>query len=289
MFDFGNIKTSYEIEEEERKAKPNITLNDFLSNIDSSNYAYYENLSEEDKKLFVPYTALRWVSALDDSISVTYKAKDIEDVFGKWTKGGKEVLNELKDEMNSNKRMICTSVSKYEHNKYDWRIKFSASDSSAVDEIKKSLIQMGIHSLEVIQLTQTDITQYELMLLNDLVNSDLWDMQKHPELVYRLMCSVQSMLGTEGMKRTWIPFCKGMSNVNKDILNIFKKIVSPLTSCQLDSDEYRILLSNIDVEKFKNILLGMGYEKGEITSLSKIYKAEIQKHVYEKEIDPTEE
>lgn len=280
MFDFGEIdkkRTEYV-----EKEKPKLDIGTLLKHIDTADYDFYDSLDDDIKKQFQPYTALRWVSSLDDSMAVTYKAKDVEAVFGKWTAGGKEALNELKEEINKTKINSCSSVSKYEHAKYDWRIKFSVSSESASKLVIDEMMEMGLTSISVESLVSKETAQYQLLLLNDLVNENFWEMQNHPELVYSLLCATQSVVGQGEMKHNWLPFCKGMSNVNSEILEVMKKQCSELSAAQLNLEEYKILLSSYTDDEFTSLVKDMGNTESEIKSLVKLFKSEKEKHLREK-------
>lgn len=286
MFEFDGKKTALEKEMEENKQRPSVTLGTFLSNIEHSNYGFYDSLPDEDKKAFVPYTGLRMVSSLDDSLAVTFKASDVESIFGKWAKGAKEALNELREELNREIPNGFMSVSKYEHAKYDWRIKFSVLNTKCIDLLKKTMIDMGIQSRSVESMVSKETAQFQLMLLNDWVNDGMWDMQKHPELSYRMMCGAQSVLGENNLKPNWLPFCKGMKTVNKDIFDVMRQQVSTISSCQFSIEEYKILLNSYTDEEFKQILVDMGNDNSTVKNLMKSFKQEVQKYGNGKEEDP---
>lgn len=279
MFEFDGKKTALERELEEEKQRPSVTLGTFLSNIEHSNYGFYDSLSDDEKKTFVPYTGLRMVSSLDDSMAVTFKASEVEAIFGKWAKGAKEALNELREELNQTIPNGFMSVSKYEHAKYDWRIKFSVLNNQCIDVLKKTMSEMGIQSRSVESMVSRDTAQFQLMLLNDWINDGMWDMQKHPELSYRLMCGAQSVLGETNLKPNWLPFCKGMKTVNREIFEVMRKQLTGISACQFNIEEYKILLANYSEDEFKQILYDMGNEQSTVKSLMKNFKSEVQKYV----------
>lgn len=266
MFDFSNTKKTSEELEIENETKAKLDINLLLEKIDNAEYGYFDSLSEKEQKLFTPYTVLRWVSSLDDSIVVTYNAKKVEGVFGKWTEGGKEALNELKTEFSQN-GIHCISISKYEHAKYDWRIKFSVKSNDSANLLIESMKEFGITGSEVLSLIDSTSAKYHLIMLNEMVNDGFWDIQEHPELVYQLLCSVSDMIGKEKRTHTWLPFPKGLKNVDKTILQIIKDSVNTFTSNQLNEEEYKIILLQYDKESFNKLLEEFGYQDSDRKSI----------------------
>lgn len=259
-----------------------LSITDVLSNIDNANYKYYDSLPEHEKKQFTPYTVLRWMSSLDDALLLTYKSSSVEAIFGKWTAGGKEALNELKDEFNLNGGNII-GISKYEHAKYDWRIKFSIKDMNTANQlIDKLQSEFSITNPKLETLTDTSFYKQYLIYLNELVNDGFWELQSSPEIVYELMCSVSSIFGGNiDAKRTWLPFSKSIKSVDSDILNVFKRSVSKISASQLNDTEYKILLHSYDNKTFEEMLKDMGYQDTDRKKLLEKFKKEQKKYVKE--------
>ena len=278
MFDFNGLPTSSEDEESVLDSKTKLDMNLLLEKIDMADYGYYETLSEKEKKHFQPYIVLRWISSLDDSVQVTYNAKKVEAIFGKWSSGGKDALNELKDEFNSSSSGVCISIAKYEHAKYDWRIKFAVQDKASADSLISTMNEFGIAGHEIVSLIDSTTIKYHLIMLNDMVNQNFWEMKNHPELVYQLMCSVSEMIGPQKRAHNWLPHCKGLKNVDKNIFNIIKLTQSDYTSVNLNEAEYKILLSGYTKDSFEELLKDLGTSEQEIKSLLKQFKAEIEKY-----------
>lgn len=277
MFDFGGTKT-YNLDEDIETGKnTKFDLNLVLEKIDLADYKYYDTMSDLEKKHFTPYTVLRWVSALDDSTVVTYSAKKVEGVFGKWSAGGREALNELKDELFSTGLNII-SIAKYEHAKYDWRIKFSVSNQKDASALATAMQEFGITGAEIMNLIDNSTAKYHLIMLNEMVNDGFWEMKDHPELVYQLLCSASDMIGAQKRAHTWLPFPKGLKNVDKDIFDIIKNTQSIYTSSQLSEDEYKILLLSYDNKSFAELLDEYGYQDSERKKLLKQFKSECEKY-----------
>lgn len=278
MFDFTGLPTSSEEEEIVAESKIKLDMNLLLEKIDMADYDYFSTLSEKEQKHFTPYTVLRWVSALDDSVQLTYNAKKLEAIFGKWKDGGKEVLNELKDEFNRSKTGTCITVAKYEHAKFDWRIKFAVQDKKSAEALVEKLKEFGISGHEIVSLVDSVTLKYHLIMLNDMVNSELWSMKDHPELVYQLLCSVSDMIGAQKQAHNWLPFCKGMRNVDADLYKIIRLTQSELVATQLNESEYKILLLSYTKDEFQQLLEDMGTPASESKNLMKKFKTECEKY-----------
>lgn len=277
MFDFSNTKVSSEEIELQKESSTKLDMNLLLEKIDLADYGYYETLSDKEKKHFTPYTVLRWVSALDDSTLVTYNAKKVEAVFGKWSSGGKEALNELKAELVQNGVEII-SVAKYEHAKFDWRIKFAVPNQKAADALIQAMKEFSITGSEIVSLIDSTTAKYHLIMLNEMVNEGFWNMKDHPELLYQLMCSASDMVGAEKRAHTWLPFPKGLKNVDKDLFEIVKKTQSVFTASQMTEDEYKIILLSYDKKTFEVLLDEFGFQDSERKALLKQFKAECEKY-----------
>lgn len=277
MFDFSTTKVSSEEIEIQKESNIKLDMNLLLEKIDLADYDYYDTLSDKEKKHFTPYTVLRWVSALDDSMLVTYNAKKVEAIFGKWSAGGKEALNELRTELVQNGIEII-SVAKYEHAKFDWRIKFAVPNKESASALIEAMKEFSITGSEIVSLIDSTTAKYHLIMLNEMVNDGFWSMKDHPELVYQLLCSASDMVGAEKRAHTWLPFPKGLKNVDKDIFEIIKKTQSVLTASQLTEEEYKILLLSYDKKTFDELLETLGYQDSERKSTLKQFKAECEKY-----------
>ncbi len=278
MFDFNGLPTASEDEESNTSSATKLDMNLLLEKIDMAEYDYYETLSDKEKKHFQPYIVLRWISSLDDSVQVTYTAKKVENIFGKWSSGGKDALNELKDEFNSTGAGVCISAAKYEHAKYDWRIKFAVQDRASAEALIETMKEFGITGHEISALIDSTTIKYHLIMLNDMVNQNFWEMKNHPELVYQLMCSVSEMIGPQKRAHNWLPHCKGLKNVDKNIFDIIKRTQSEYTAANMNEAEYKILLSGYTKATFEDLLKDLGSSEQEIKTLLKQFKAESEKY-----------
>lgn len=279
MFDFTGLPTFSTDEDASASSGQKLDMNLLLEKIDMADYDYFDTLSDKEKKHFQPYVVMRWVSSLDDSVQVTYNARNIENTFGKWSSGGKDALNELKDEFNSANSGVCISVAKYEHAKFDWRIKFAVQDTASANSLIDSLKEFGITGHEIISLIDSTTIKYHILMLNDMVNVNFWEMKNHPELVYRLMCSVSDLIGPRKRAHNWLPHCKGLKNVDRSLFEIIKKTQSEYAATQLNEAEYKILLLSYDKATFETLLKDMGNSESDTKQLLKQFKSECEKYV----------
>lgn len=274
FFDFGPDVNDEENSTSREENK--LDISEVLKHIDDSDSDWFGTLPPEKKKLFTPYTVQRWVSSIDDSCIVTCSSKSIESVFGKWSAEGKKQINEFVETFNGTyPGMTCSAVQKYEHAKYDWRIKFSMSSNSASTEMIKTLKSFGCTSVEVIKGDDKQYAQDHLLLLNRVVNESLFDLNDHPELLYRMMCSVHKIIGKPRSAHGWMPFTKPTSNINSKVLQVMKLEHGVM---DMNITEFSILLRDTSVEQFVEILEGQGCSDSEIKALKKLYKAEKEKH-----------
>ena len=278
MFDFSGLPNTSEDEDAIAESNHKLDMNLLLEKIDMADYGYYETLSDKEKKHFQPYIVLRWISSLDDSVQLTYNAKKVESIFGKWSSGGKDALNELKDEFNGTGAGVCISAAKYEHAKYDWRIKFAVQDTASANALISTMSQFGIGGGEIISLIDSTTIKYHLIMLNDMVNQNFWEMKNHPDLVYQLMCSVSEMIGAQKRAHNWLPHCKGLKNVDKNLFEIIRRTQPETVAAQMNEAEYKILLSSYTKETFEELLKDLGSSEQEIKSSLKQFKAETEKY-----------
>lgn len=276
MLDFSNVK-SKSSDEVIKQEQHSFSINDFLKQIDRANYKYYTDMTEDERKEFTPYTVLRWVSSLDDSLQVTYPSSKVESVFGKWKAGGKDALGELVTELNAS-GVNVSSVTKYCHSDYDWRIKFAVQSQTDADKLIAAMNDFSISGSEVISLVDSTTVKYQLIMLNDMVNDGFWDMKEHPELIYQLMCAVQDMIGGKELPRNWLNFSKSLKHANNALFDLIKSTQPSSVSNQMNEDEYKIILLQHTKKSFETLLENMGYQDKDAKSMMKLYKEECKKY-----------
>ena len=280
MLDFSNIKAK-SVDENDKPTQHTFSIAEFLKHIDRADYKYYNDMTEDERKEFTPYTVLRWVSSLDDSLQVTFPSSKVENVFGKWKAGGKEALTELVKELNST-GVNVTSVTKYCHRDYDWRIKFAVQSNDDANKLIAAMTEFSIAGGQIISLVDSDVVRYQLIMLNDMVNDGFWDMKEHPELVYQLLCSVHDMLGGKELPRNWLNFSKSFKRANNELFELIKSTQPDSIATQMNEDEYKIVLLQYNKKTFESFLEDIGLQEKEMKSMMKLFKEECKK--YGKEI-----
>lgn len=275
MFDFGPLSSR---EEEERllESKPKLDIGDVLKNIDEGNESWFGTLSPEEQKAFAPYVVQRWFSSLDDSVLVTYPSKGIETELGmKWNDGAKDMLNQIREQFNESTEHTCSTVQKYEHAKYNWRMKFSLSSQAGATAFMEFISEFGLctRGSMISSMDSTDL-KLHLSSLNTTTNKHMFDMPDHPELLYRTMCTLSNMMGTyKAGGHSWIPFPKGKRNVNKQVYAVFQLE----ETANLNVDEYTILLRGTSETEFDAIMQGQAIDDSPRKALMKLFKAEKDK------------
>lgn len=280
MLDFSNVKAK-SVDDNDKPVQHSFSIAEFLKHIDRADYKYYNDMTEDERKEFTPYTVLRWVSSLDDSLQVTFPSSKVESVFGKWKAGGKEALNELINELKG-AGVNVTSVTKYCHSDYDWRIKFAVQSTDDANKLVAALSEFSVSGSQIISLVESDVVRYQLIMLNDMVNDGFWDMKEHPELVYQLLCSVHDMLGGKELPRNWLNFSKSFKRANNELFELIKSTQPNTISTQMNEDEYKIVLLQYNKKTFESFLEDIGLQEKEMKSMMKLFKEECKK--YGKEI-----
>jgi hypothetical protein len=102
-----------------------------------------------------------------------------------------------------------------------------------------------------------------ILNVNEFVNQGFWDLAKHPDLQWRLMCAA----GTGVQQRHgWVPLAsrkKTMAKVDQVFLNLHP---------QINDEELALLKSKYDVESFKQLLRDMAMDDKEAKSLVDEFK-----------------
>lgn len=105
--------------------------------------------------------------------------------------------------------------------------------------------------------------EYYIMATNALVNVGFWDISKHPDLQWRLMCAAG--VGTK-QRHGWIALSNKRKSVNK--LDAFFLTLYP----QLNDEELLLLKSKFTKESFKQLLLDTGMPDTEMKPLLDDFK-----------------
>lgn len=220
-----------------------------MEHIDSSDFEFYSTLSDEDKKKFSPYMALRWMTCVSDSVVVKYQANSLEQHIGKWKDSGKKIAGEIVDAFNSTGGG-CIGVAKVGETKYDWNIVFSVDSKDIATKLVAFIESMTgpcPHSI-CSTMSDTDHTTH-LLATNNVVNVDFFDTSTdHPELSYKLLCIASAFTGTN-KQRSWFPMVKSIND--NQLLSFLKKY---LRDPCLRPLEMRIVLKNMTKDAFVNAL-----------------------------------
>jgi hypothetical protein len=140
---------------------------------------------------------------------------------------------------------------------YDW---LSAQDP----ELQKSFSPLvAMKWLSVTTDQPRGIAEYYLMMTNAIVNVGFWDLAKHPDLQWRLMCATGC--GTP-QRHGWIALSHKRKTVNK--LDAFLLTLHP----QLNDDELLLLKSKFTRESFKQLLLDTGMTDADMKPLMDDFK-----------------
>lgn len=106
-------------------------------------------------------------------------------------------------------------------------------------------------------------TAQMLWLLNERVNNHLFDLGKHPDLLFRLLASC----GMGHMQREWFPMTPRRSDTNKavELLRTYYPFAN--------NREIEILLSHHTRESFRDFIIDCGKSDKELAEIIKSYDA----------------
>lgn len=149
-----------------------------LDNVDNRRYDFFDSLDEDEKKAFIPFIIMRWMSGATD--------------------------------------------------------------------------QGGLHS-------------YYLQVTNELVNKHLWDMQDHPELLWKLMAACGA---GKSKRHQWI---KGPARGAKSKIDEVIKILFP----SANKTEIRIIRQQLDEKSFQRLLQDYAYSEKDEKELLKQFRKEL--------------
>ena len=90
------------------------------------------------------------------------------------------------------------------------------------DEHKKQLSPFLLNRYASIVRGGQDITEYYLLATNQRVNTQYFELAKHPELVWMLLCTVSPGIGTHFHQ--WIGHKKKEKNTTKGKLSVLEKM-----------------------------------------------------------------
>lgn len=108
-----------------------------------------------------------------------------------------------------------------------------------------------------------DIIAEHILMVNEVVNVGFWELSKHPELQWKLMCAAGS--GT-AYKHGWVPMAsarKSLSKLNQLLLSLKPGI---------NDEELAIFRSKFTKESLKQLLLDMAMSDADIKPLMEEFK-----------------
>lgn len=127
-----------------------------------------------------------------------------------------------------------------------------------------SVLQMpnGYDTIPYKRPTSEDEEHY-IVMINELLNLNFWDLSKYPDLQWRIMCSIG--LG-KPLKHGWIPLANKKKTVSK-VNAVFLKLHP-----QLNDEELALLRSKYDVDSFKQLLRDLTIDEKEAKDLVAEFK-----------------
>lgn len=104
--------------------------------------------------------------------------------------------------------------------------------------------------------------EYQLTVVNEIVNKNFWELSKHPELQWKLMAACG--VGTK-QRHNWIPMAKRQTNTKLEefLLQFYPNY---------NEDELRILINGFTEETFKEFVQRTGTQDNEVKEKVKLYK-----------------
>lgn len=104
-----------------------------------------------------------------------------------------------------------------------------------------------------------------ICLVNNLVNVDFWDLTKHPELQWKLMCVVGSELGGRSQRSEWIagPKKAATGKVDNVLLSLYPS---------LNNQELALARGKLTKDSLKQLLRDMGLPDDEIKPILDEFK-----------------
>ncbi len=109
----------------------------------------------------------------------------------------------------------------------------------------------------------SDAAAENILMVNSFVNVGFWEISKHPELLWRLMCAAGS---GQPYKHGWIAMAGRKKSVSK-LDQVFLQIHP-----QLSDEELKIFKSKFTVDTLKDLLKGMALSDVEIKPLVEEFK-----------------
>lgn len=104
-------------------------------------------------------------------------------------------------------------------------------------------------------LDQSQYRDYLICMTNEMLNIDFWSIQKHPELIWKIL----TLCGTgKSIKRNWVPMPKRLRQISK--VDEFMLQWYP----SANSDELGLLTRNLTREEFEQFVKSTGCSDQEL-------------------------
>lgn len=118
-------------------------------------------------------------------------------------------------------------------------------------------------AMKWLSVADGSLADYYILMTNEVVNLGFWELAKHPDLQWKLMCAAGA--GSQ-QRHGWVPLGskrKTVSKVDAVLLELHP---------QLNDEELALLRSKYDKDSFKQLLLDMSKSDAEIKPLVEEFK-----------------
>jgi hypothetical protein len=141
--------------------------------------------------------------------------------------------------------------------KFDWL-------SNQTDEMAKTFSPLIAMKWQSVVPDYSKDYEHYLTMVNEAVNMGFWDLSRHPDLQWRLMCSV----GSGNVERHgWIPLAKSRKKLGKVDTLLLKWYP------HLNDEELTTLKSKFTPETFKRFMLDLAMSDQDIKPILDEFKA----------------
>ena len=141
--------------------------------------------------------------------------------------------------------------------------RFNWLDEQSPDLAKTFSPLVAMKWMSVVFSYNADEVGEHILNVNDFVNQGFWELSKHPDLQWRLMCATGC--GTQ-QRHGWVPLAssrKKVSKVDQALLELHP---------HLNDEELAIMRDKFTVESFKQLLLDMAKNDADIKALVDEFK-----------------
>ena len=123
--------------------------------------------------------------------------------------------------------------------------------------------------------TTTETYKKAILAANEYANVSFWDISKHPELQYKLMCIAGAHTIGEKKSRAWLPFVGGSSTSDKMLLEFLRLFYDD--PC-MRTNEALLIIKQIDKKEFVYMVESSGfYDSSDSKKIISMYEKHIKK------------